>query len=309
VGAWSDLGTLVNLQFKAKGFSFRSRQPVHSLLSGRRASRIRGRGLDFEEMRAYLPGDDSRTIDWRATARLGEPHIRVFTEERDRPAILAVDQRINMFFGSRRSTKSVTAAEGSALSAWRVFQQGDRIGAVVFDDESVTEIAPHRSRRNVMRILEATLDKNRKLSASSSSVSSPAMLNRVLERLSRIAAHDHLIAVFSDFNGADSETRRHLLQLSTHNDVVLVLVLDPIAREIPVEEAIVASNGELQVELHFGEQHVRRKLQDASSERVAAILNWQKELGIPVLVLRTSEDVPDQIRRLLGEAVAGRRRS
>ena len=115
---------------------------MHSLLTGRHASRLRGRGLDFEEVRAYLPGDDVRTIDWRVTARTGVPHTRVYTEERDRPALLVVDQRLAMFFGTRLNLKSVTAAEAAALAAWRVFLSGDRVGAVVFDDPEFTGPPP-----------------------------------------------------------------------------------------------------------------------------------------------------------------------
>ena len=94
-GVYVDLDELVRLQFKARGFSFLPRQPIHSLLAGRHASRIRGRGLNFEELRDYLPGDDPRTIDWKVTARTGTPYVRVYTEERDRPALLVVDQRMS----------------------------------------------------------------------------------------------------------------------------------------------------------------------------------------------------------------------
>ncbi|MGB5744531.1 MAG: DUF58 domain-containing protein, partial [Sedimenticolaceae bacterium] len=81
---YADLDELVRLQFEAQGFSFLPRQPLHSVLHGRHASRLRGRGLNFEELRGYLPGDDIRNVDWRATARAGEPQVRVYTEERDR---------------------------------------------------------------------------------------------------------------------------------------------------------------------------------------------------------------------------------
>ena len=110
---------LIALQFQATGFSFLPRQPVHSVLSGRHGSRLRGRGLDFEELRHYRTGDDIRTMDWKVTARMRKPHVRVFTEERDRPVLLVVDQRISMFFGSRRCMKSVAAAEAAALGSYR----------------------------------------------------------------------------------------------------------------------------------------------------------------------------------------------
>ncbi len=105
------------------------------MLNGRHASRLRGRGLNFEELRGYLPGDDVRAIDWKVTARTGEPHVRVMTEERDRPALIVVDQRMSMFFGSQLNMKAVTAAEAAALAAFRILDQGDRVGGIVFGDD------------------------------------------------------------------------------------------------------------------------------------------------------------------------------
>ena len=108
------------------------------------ASRVRGRGLAFEELRAISAGDDIRTIDWRVTARTGKPFVRVYDEEKDRPALILVDQRINMFFGSRLAMKSVAAAEVAALCAWRILTVGDRVGGFVFNDAAIdeTETAP-----------------------------------------------------------------------------------------------------------------------------------------------------------------------
>ena len=145
-GVYVSLDDLLALEYHGRKVSFLPHQPVHSLLSGRFASRMRGRGLNFEEIRDYRPGDDVRSIDWKVTARLQKPHIRVFNEERDRQTLLVVDQRLSMFFGSRRSMKSVTAAEAAAIGAWRVLGAGDRVGAIVFDDRELTEFRPRRSR-------------------------------------------------------------------------------------------------------------------------------------------------------------------
>jgi uncharacterized protein (DUF58 family) len=98
-GVYVDLEHLIALEQKGRKVSLLPRQPVHSLLSGRYASRMRGRGLNFEEIRDYRTGDDVRSIDWKVTARLQSPHVRVFNEERDRQGLLVVDQRLSMFFG------------------------------------------------------------------------------------------------------------------------------------------------------------------------------------------------------------------
>ncbi|MCP4933711.1 MAG: DUF58 domain-containing protein, partial [bacterium] len=147
---------------------------------------MRGRGLNFEEIRHYLPGDDIRNIDWKVTARMRKPHSRVYTEERDRPGLLVVDQRINMFFGSQKAMKSVTAAEAAALGAWRMLGVGDRVGATVFNDQQIDEIRPHRSSKTVIRILENIVRQNHELSADNGRVSNPGQLNVVLERVCRL---------------------------------------------------------------------------------------------------------------------------
>src|SRR5215510_6507819 len=179
-GVYAELGELTRFQFKAKGFSFLPRQPVHSLLAGRHASRLRGRGLNFDEIRRYLPGDDIRQIDWKATVRTRKTQTRVFTEERERTVLLLVDQRITMFFGSVRNMKSVTAAEAAALAAWRVVGEQDRVGAVVFNDSKISEIRPQRSQTTVMRILHAVIEQNHALSCDTGIRSNGTMFNEVL---------------------------------------------------------------------------------------------------------------------------------
>jgi uncharacterized protein (DUF58 family) len=306
MGAYVELETLIHLEFRAHGYSFLPHQPIHSLLSGRHTSHVRGRGLDFEELRTYLPGDDIRTMDWHVTARMQRPFIRVFTEERDRPALIVNDQRINMFFGSRVSMKSVTAAEMTALAAWRVLRQGDRVGAFVFNDSVVDEIKPRRSRSTVLRILEKSVEQNHQLRAESPARTNSGMLNEVLRRVSRIAGHDFTILLISDFEGIDQETERLLLRLSEHNDVIAALIYDPLAAELPSDGELVVSDGELQIEIQFGRERIRKRLWDASQQHIRRVLSWQKELNIAVLPITTAEEAGSQIRHVLSHAMASR---
>jgi len=309
MGAYAELDSLVSLQFKTGGFTLKHTQPVHSLLFGRRASHVRGRGLDFEELRSYIAGDDVRSIDWRVTARMRKPYVRVYSEERDRPTMLVVDQRINMFFGSRVSMKSVVAAEVSALAAWRVFHQGDRVGAFIFNDDTTEEIRMQRSRATVLRILDRIAYQNHLLRADLSSTPRPERLNEVLESVARVCHHDALILIASDFDGADERTRDQLLHLSRSNDVICCLAFDPLAVRLPPAGQLVVSNGELQVELQLGQDKIRQNILEASDKRMGSILSWQRELGVPVLPLSTAEDVPTQMRHLLGKVVERRPRT
>src|SRR5262245_54113217 len=306
-GVYTSLDDLVRLQHRVRGFTFRSRQPVRSLLSGPRASRVRGRGLDFEEVRAYLPGDDVRAIDWKVTARTGQAHTRVYNEERDRPALVVVDQRLAMFYGTKLNLKSVTAAEAAALAAWRVFRSGYRAGAGVFDDAEVAALRPHRSREHVLRILEAIVAKNRALRADSRLAPNPAMLNEALEQARRIVDHDHVVVVASDFDGADGDTKRLVTELAQHNDLIALLVLDPSSRDMPDGGRLVVSGGELQVQVDASRAGERQALLAFASERIRPILAWTRELGVPVLPLSTADDATAQVSRALGAAARPRK--
>jgi len=309
MGAYAELDSLIALQFRSRGFSLHHRQPVHSLLFGRRNSRVRGRGLDFEELRAYVPGDDVRSIDWQVTARMPKPYVRVYTEERDRPTMLIVDQRINMFFGSRVSMKSVVAAEIAALAAWRVFHQGDRVGAFVFNDDSVEKIPMRRSRPTVLRILDRISHMNHLLRADLPVKTTPDCLNEAIRSAVRVCRRDTLIVIASDFDGADQTTRDLLLRLSRSNDIVCCLTYDPLSVKLPAAEQLIVSDGELQVELQLAQEKVRKSILDASDKRVAFILSWQHEFGIPILPISTADDVPAQLRHLLGGVAELRRRT
>src|SRR5215469_4734996 len=279
MGAYAELDSLVALEHRAHSFSLRHNQPVRSLLFGRRASHVRGRGLDFEELRNYVLGDDVRAIDWRVTARMQKPYLRVYSEERDRPTMIAVDQRINMFFGSKRSMKSVVAAEVGALTAWRVFSQGDRVGAFVFNDETIEQVRMHRSRATVLRILNSIVTLNKQLRSNLATPGQPSKLNEVLDKIARICHHDALIIVASDFDGADERTRDLLLNLSQSNDVICALTYDPLALQSTITEQMVVSNARLQVELRLGERKVREGIQSASDKRMSNVLAWQHELN------------------------------
>lgn len=297
---YTSLHRLAQLQHKSRGLSFLPRQPVQSLLAGRHASRVRGRGLNFEEIRQYHAGDDVRTIDWKVTARLRSAHTRVYTEERDRPVLLVVDQRIGMFFGSKLYMKSVIAAESAALAAWRALDAGDRVGAIIFDDDGVDAIDPRRSRHTVLRILNSIVDKNQRLSADSPAVPRPAALNEVLDKAARVAHHDYLVVVISDFHGYDDDTFKTLRSIRTHNDMICVLVHDPSASKLQIGKNMVITDGELQVEIEFSGRKTRRRIQDASSGRIAKVLELQTQLQTPVLPIHSGQDAATQLNRLLG---------
>jgi uncharacterized protein (DUF58 family) len=306
-GVYASVRELVRLQYKARGFSFLPRQPMHSLLAGRHASRLRGRGLNFEELRNYLPGDDVRSIDWKATLRSARPQVRVYTEERDRPAFLVIDQRSRMFFGSRMKFKSVTAAELGAVGAWRVLDQGDRAGAIVFGDVDSVVVRPQRSRRNVLRILGEIARYNHALGEGYEADPNPEMLDRALEQVERLAPHDALVCVLTDMDGAGPETRRIATQLARHNDVIVGFVYDPLEQELPAGHGMVFSDGEAQLEVDTSSGKVRTGFTSHFDERLERARRVLIQRAVPLVPISTAEDPTLQIQRALGHARSARR--
>lgn len=293
------LDSLVRLKADARGFSFLPGQPMQSLLAGRHASRLRGRGLAFEELRHYSHGDDVRTIDWKATARLRKPHVRVYSEERERPVLLVVDQRTPMFFGSRLKMKSVVAAEIAALGAWRTIQAGDRTGGIVFNEENIIDIRPQRSQTRVMQLLHEVAAFNQKL-ATAKSISGAVTLNQALENALRLAKHDHLVVLISDLDGADAETQRLATQLARHNDVLIIAIYDSLGASLVGHSGMVAADSVGSLEVPAGSDFADA-FRQAFATRLAEWTEIFAALRVPVLPISTAQPVVEQVRELFGQ--------
>jgi len=306
-GVYVQLDDLVRLQHKASGFSFLPKQPIHSVLSGRHSSKLRGRGLNFEELRNYLPGDDTRNIDWKVTARTRTPYVRVYTEEKDRTVWLLIDQRVNMFFGSKNRMKSVVAAEVAALSAWRVLSVGDRVGALIFDDSDISLVPPHRSRERVMQILKQVVKKNHALSARPELKPDPGKLNQVLKQVGHMARHDCLICLITDGDGIDPDTRRHITGIAEHNDVLTAFIFDPLEKDIPSAGRLRFADGEGQLEADTSNKKLRKAFQSGFDQRLERMQSASRRYSMPLLPLDTNRPVPEQLRELLGHHLGTKR--
>ena len=297
---YTSLRALMRLRYSARGFSYLPRQPVRSLLSGRKRSRLRGRGLDFDELRHYRPGDDIRTMDWRVTNRTGRPHVRVYTEERDRPVVVMVDQRLSMFFGSQQKMTSVIAAEMAALTAWRVLGVGDRVGAILFNDSRNVEVKPTRNQRRVVGWLGQLATMNNELSVSAGHASNPAALTEALRMLERSIGHDYLVVLISDFYGWDERALKTIRSISQHNDIVCALVFDPLERDISQAENLVVSDGRYQLQIEPGHQSLGQKFEASFESSVAHVQGDLRRHGIPVIPVDTTTPSSDQLREKLG---------
>lgn len=287
------------MQFKVRDFSLKPTQPVTSILSGRYGSRLRGRGLNFEELRRYLTGDDVRNIDWKVTARTRTPHVRVYSEEKDRKVLLVVDQRISMFFGTREKFKSVTAAEAAAIAAWRAIAVGDRVGALVFNDEEILETPPGASSSTVLSILGDIVKLNHSLNSNISTPPNDEMMNRCLESAARLSPHDVLVVLITDGAGLDETAHSLISKISRKNDIITLLIHDP-SRLEPQKTPVTVSDGKRQMEVDFSNGTVRDRLLTHYTKEQEQLHHFLRKLTAPMLPISNQGDVGDQLRKLLG---------
>lgn len=297
---YAALAELMALEARARGLSFVARQPLSSILSGNHASRLRGRGLSFDELRHYIPGDDLRHLDWRASLRYGKPFVRTFTEERDRPTLVLVDQRMSMYFGSQRYFKSVSAAQLAAICVWMAFHAGDRVGGMVFGNQQVDYVRPLRSRARVEALCSAVIKANQRLSAYAADEENDAQLDKVLRSCVASAGHDHLICIISDFAGIGPDTLALLRQLRQHNDVIAIQVYDPIALQLPDKGRLNVTQGAQQVEFEVGQRRINRPLGEFLAGRLRDVAELLRRSQVPLMLVSTGDDSLEQLRRELG---------
>jgi len=208
---------------KVRQIEIRARGTVNSVLSGAYSSSFRGRGMEFSEVREYVPGDEIRTIDWNVTARQGHPFVKKFTEERELTVLLVVDASASGDFGSRKEMKGEIMATLSALLAFSAIQNNDRVGLLIFTSTVERFIPPQKGRKHVLRVIRELL--YHKPQAPGTDVAAAlAHANRLLNQRA-------VVFVVSDFLAADFEKPLRLLQ--RRHDAVAVRVTDPRERELP----------------------------------------------------------------------------
>jgi uncharacterized protein (DUF58 family) len=292
------LNELLKMEHLARGFSFlANKQKVQSILGGKHASKLRGRGLDFEEVRNYVAGDDIRNIDWKVTARTQKTHSRVYSEEKEKPALIVVDQSKSMFFGSQKKTKSAVAAQLAALAAFRVQKEGDRVGGIVIGNSGIDIVYPKRDRKNILRYLEKIVTRNQELKEAGS-FKFEETLTETLNKIKNIVTHDFLIIIISDFHRYNPGLIKFMSRLSQHNDLILAKVYDPMEQDIP-DIKVVAGDKEKQLVLDGGNKVVKEKVRKSFDDEFEGFRAQMKKHRIPVLMIDTVTEVDEQLKEIL----------
>ena len=277
-------------------------------ISGLHLSKMRGRGIDFEEFRPYQAGDDIRLIDWRVTARTGRPFTKVFREERERPVIIAVDQTQNMYFGSQIAFKSVVAAQAAAVFCWLAIDNGDRVGGLVYSDNSSALVRPKRSRRSALHLLNQVFLYNQRLQQAKALEQQQAIdpdfkpgLASALGQIRRITKPGSTLYVISDFMTLDAKALRYLNQLARHNNVVCCLVYDALEETLPVPGIYSITDGSHKGAINTHNDKIRARYREHFKERMQYLEGELDKLQIRLVKMRTNQLVVEQIREWIAK--------
>ncbi|HJO22788.1 MAG: DUF58 domain-containing protein [Myxococcota bacterium] len=276
---------LVQMRHAAHGLDLGPALRVETPLAGPYPSPFRGRGLDFDEVRAYQPGDDVRQIDWRVTARTGRVHSKVFHEEHDRPLWLMLDAGPSMRFGTRRAFKSVAAARAAALLAWSAQLGGDPVGGVVRSPERVSELPPAAGEGPLMDLLGAIS----RATAASEEDGAPGTLD-CLARLRERVRSGSRVFVLSDFYDFDDRWRLPLSDIGRRCDTTCILVYDALEAEAPPAGRYRVSDGNGVHAISSGGGGWRRAYSAPFDTRREALKDFCRSHRIQLLSLRTDDD-------------------
>ncbi len=289
-GAYCSIADLLALRFAAQELNLFAHKPSRSLLAGNTRTRFRGRGMDFEEVRQYQPGDDIRTIDWRVTARTQIPHTKLYSEERERPVHMVCDQRASMFFGSINSFKSVVATHVTALLAWSAIQGSDRLGGFVFGNKDFQEIQPKRSKHAVLQLLHQLEIYNNQLTTPIAPSGKGLSLTEILADTKRIAKPGSAVFIISDFCDFNDAAQEQLFQLGKHLDVTLIHIYDPLEYEMKGRGTLTISDGNEQCQLPLGDVKFQQHYANSGDSRRQALKQKTQQLGMELLQISTADD-------------------
>lgn len=259
-------------------------------LAGAYHSVFKGQGVEVEEVREYVPGDDMRAIDWSVTARTGKPHVKRFREERELAIMLLVDVSGSQAFGSTGRSKADLAAELTALLALSAIKNQDRVGLIMFSDRPEKIVPPRRGTRAVMRLIREVL--------AAPTTDRPTDIAAALHFLNRVRKRRAVVFLISDFIAQDFE--QELRIAAGRHDVICCVTSDPAEVELPNAGLLLLheSEGGTPHLADTSSRRVRRAFRERANARATALNRLFGRMQLDAVFLSTARSPVNDLRRL-----------
>jgi uncharacterized protein (DUF58 family) len=267
---------------KIRRIELRTRRLVNSIFAGQYHSVFKGRGMNFEEVREYAPGDEIRSIDWNVTARMNVPYIKKFTEERELTVMLLVDVSASGLFGSIELSKRELAAEVASILAFSAINNNDKVGLLLFTNEVELFIPPKKGRLHTLRLIREMLYFEPKGRGTN--------LAGALDYMNRVISRRAVVFMISDFMAPDFT--KALTVTSRRHDLVAMPVTDPGESDLPDVGIVTLEDAETgaQIDVNTSSRAVRRGLFELNEERMRALDRLLRSRRVDVVPLSTAED-------------------
>ncbi len=298
------LAELIEMRHRVREVQLFSTPAQRSPLIGLHHSKLRGRGVDFDQVRVYQAGDDVRSIDWRVTARTQEPHTKLFHEERERPIFILVEQSRRLFFGSGQMFKSVLAAQAAALIGWAALGHNDRVGGLVFGDGEHYEIKPRRSKQSLLQLLNRLVRVNQSLHTEA--LPEKDALGMALRRAREVLRPGSLAIVICDERALSDGAEQQLSLLSRHCDLLLLPVSDPLDHALPAAGLLRFAQRGRQMEIDTLNPEMRLAYRALSEARIARWERLAQKLRVLLMPLSTQSEMIEQLREYLNPQRPGK---
>jgi uncharacterized protein (DUF58 family) len=258
---------------------WKARRAVEDLLGGEYHSVFKGTGIVFEDVRAYQPGDDVRMIDWNVTARMGQPFIKRFVEERELTVLLMVDCSGSQLFGTQMQQKREVAAELAAVLAFSAIRNNDKVGLISFSDRVERFVPPGKGARHVLRIIRDILFFQAQHRGTS--------LTEALHYLNRVQRRRAIVFLLSDFLDKDFEGA--LKRTGRRHDLIAVRIRDPREEELPAVGLLQLEDAETGAPLVIdtSSTKIRRAFADKARRRREALTHVTRSAGIDLIDVST----------------------
>ncbi|OQX84384.1 MAG: DUF58 domain-containing protein [Candidatus Latescibacteria bacterium 4484_7] len=266
-----------------------TRKIVNDVLAGEYESVFKGRGMEFDEVREYIPGDDIRSIDWNVTARTGHPYVKRYVEERELTVFFLVDLSASGAFGSVEKLKNEVAAEFCALLAFSAVKNNDKVGLILFTDKVERYIPPKKGTTHVLRVIRELL--NFRAEAASTDI------EQALDYLGKVTTKRAVVFLVSDFQAEGFEKSMRII--SKKHDLVAVTITDPREIRLPdvgLIELEDAETGEI-VLVDTSSPEVRRRYEHLGEEQLGRVMKLFNSMGVDHITVRTDRDyVPSLVQ-------------
>ena len=261
-----------------------TRGMVKEMLGGQYHSRFKGQGIEFDDFREYQPGDDVRFIDWNVTARMNDPFVRKYVEERELTVMLCVDVSGSGDYGSQDDSKRERAAEIAAVFAFSAVQNQDKVGLTLFSDQVEQYLPARKGAPHALRVLRDILNNQPKHQGTDLKPALDLALNRI--------AHRALVILVSDFITTDSSWEKSLRGVAAKHDVVAAQIMDPREIELPNAGRVCLEDPETGEQILVNTSHpaVREQFAARVAERQMALEHLMRRCGVERVAIRTDED-------------------